>query len=382
MGALLVVTLALWVTGAHGAEAPIRIGLSAAMTGELAEQSRLQLQGMRQFTEDLSQRGALLGRQIELVVYDDGSTPEQALANYRRLIETDGISLLISPYSSTQTLAIRDYLNDRDVVMIALNSAPQIWQAPTPRIFGLFTPADENMRPLLDLARSKNLRTLALAYLDADFPAAVASGVRRDAPDYGLELIADQVYPESGADFTAQVRKFKAARPDVVVIAGYLEDSLAFAAAARAQRLAPALLAFSGAPALREFGDRLGDRQADGMISSVQWMRSVGFPGSFDFAFRFRQQHGVYPSYESAAGYAALQVLEAAIRLAGTTDPEAVRATLGILKFRSILGHFRVDEFGRQTAKRTYLVQWQDSHISLVYPEDVARWPLRYPYRP
>ncbi len=50
------------------------------------------------------------------------------------------------------------------------------------------------------------------------------------------------------------------------------------------------------------------------------------------------------------------------------------------MKFRSIIGHYRVDEFGRQTAKSTYLVQWQDSHISLVYPQTLARYPLKYPF--
>ena len=88
----------------------------------------------------------------------------------------------------------------------------------------------------------------------------------------------------------------------------------------------------------------------------------------------------MYPSYDAAGGYAAGQVIEAAVRLAGTTDRTKVRDELAVLKFRSILGNYRVDPSGLQTAKSTYLVQWQDDHISLVYPPDVARWKLVYPY--
>jgi ABC-type branched-subunit amino acid transport system substrate-binding protein len=80
------------------------------------------------------------------------------------------------------------------------------------------------------------------------------------------------------------------------------------------------------------------------------------------------------------AGYAAGQVIEAAVRLAGTVDPAAVREQLGSLRFRSILGNFRVDKTGLQSAKSTYLVQHQEDHISLVYPANLARYRVLYPY--
>jgi branched-chain amino acid transport system substrate-binding protein len=73
-------------------------------------------------------------------------------------------------------------------------------------------------------------------------------------------------------------------------------------------------------------------------------------------------------------------VLEAAVRLAGTVDRAAVRNQLAGLKTRTILGNYRVDPTGLQTAKSTYLLQCQDDHLSLVYPPEVARFPLVYPY--
>jgi ABC-type branched-subunit amino acid transport system substrate-binding protein len=109
-------------------------------------------------------------------------------------------------------------------------------------------------------------------------------------------------------------------------------------------------------------------------------MRDARIPGSFDFGYRFREHYGVYPSFNSAGGYAAGQILEAAVRLTGTTDHAAVREQLRNLKFRSILGHYRVDESGQQVGKPIYVIQWQDGHRSLVLPEELARWEARYPY--
>jgi branched-chain amino acid transport system substrate-binding protein len=159
-----------------------------------------------------------------------------------------------------------------------------------------------------------------------------------------------------------------------------MDDAVAFAKAAKDAGVKPKLMAFSGAPALKEFGDRLGVANVQGMIGTVQWSRDVRVPGGFDLGFRFARLYNEYPSYDAAGGYAAGQVIEAAVRLAGTVDRTAVRNQLAVLKFRSILGNYRVDPAGLQTAKSTYLVQWQQDPISLVYPPDVARWKLMYPY--
>ncbi|MEM1435186.1 MAG: amino acid ABC transporter substrate-binding protein [Pseudomonadota bacterium] len=357
---------------------PLRIGATVSRTGALAPESQLVEHGLKLWAEDLNDRGALLDRPVQLVLRDDASDPQIAAQHYRSMLDA-GISLFVSPYSSDLTLAVRDALGARNFAMITIASAPGIWDQRPTRLFGLYAPADDNMRPALELAAERGLERVAIAALQSRFPLAVARGAANIAAELGLEVVAQVEYPEA-ADLTPIVRQLKAARADAVLVGGYMEDAQVFTRAASAVGLTPKLIVFSGAPAIREFGTALGYDTVDGVLSTVQWMRSVRFPGAFDFGFRYRRHHGIYPSYDAAGGYAALQVLEAAIRLAGTTAPAAVRTELSTLKFRSILGHFRVDATGRQIAKRTYLVQWQGNHISLVHPPEIARWDLRFPF--
>jgi monomeric isocitrate dehydrogenase len=68
--------------------------------------------------------------------------------------------------------------------------------------------------------------------------------------------------------------------------------------------------------------------------------------------------------------------------LADTLDREAIRGQLRTMKFRSLLGHYRVDETGAQMAKRTYVMQWQDGYRLLVLPESIQDAPVRYPFVP
>ena len=357
---------------------PIRVGLTVSRSGALAQFGTLVERGLKLWQQDVHARGDLLGRDIELVIYDDESNTNVAAQRYQQLVR-DGVDLLVSPYSTPMTIATRNLIRDADIAMVSIASAPEIWDQADPRIFGLYTPADHNMDPFLDLMADRGLQRVAIVSQSSAFPQAVARGVRREAQKRDIDVVFDEVYPEAGGDFASLVERLASTRPQGVVVAGYLEDSIAFSKAAHTGKLETDLVVFSGGPALRAFGDKLNAGQAQGALSTVQWMRSVRMPGSFDFGFRYRNRHGTYPSYDAAGGYAAGQVLEAAIRLAGSAEPARVRQQLLTMKYRSILGHYRVDERGLQTAKQTYLVQWQDNHISLVYPTHLARWDLLYP---
>ncbi|MBW2415859.1 MAG: amino acid ABC transporter substrate-binding protein [Deltaproteobacteria bacterium] len=365
--------------GAAEAE-PIKIGMSTSESGEFQDVTATQLRGLQMWADDINSRGALLGRRVKIIHHDDASRADRAAAVYERLITRDGVDLLVSPYSSTLTVTASQVAERHGVPMISVGSAPGLWKRGFKNLYGLYAPADRNMDPVLALGREKGLSTVAVAHQQAKFPEAVAAGVVEHAPEYGLKVVFSGSYAGVPGDLTGLARDMKAANPDVVIVGGYLEDGIAFMRAARAVGLRPKIMALSAGPALRQFGDELGYDKSNGVLATVQWVRDVRMPMSFDFAFRYRRRHGVYPSYDAAGAYAAGQVLEAAVRLAGTTDPEAVRHQLSTMKFRSILGHYRVDESGMQRGKTTYLVQWQKQYLSLVYPVELARYPLLYPF--
>ena len=93
--------------GAQNAAAvePIRVGMTVALTGPYAELGRMQYEGAQMWADDLNERGALLGRRVELVYYDDESDPAKSADLYEKLIMQDGVDLLLGPYSSDITMA-------------------------------------------------------------------------------------------------------------------------------------------------------------------------------------------------------------------------------------------------------------------------------------
>ena len=374
-------TLALTLAvGAQSAET-IKIGTSQSLTGHYKEFGTEQLRGLQMWVADINARGALLGKPVELVHYDDESNAARSAQLYGRLIEQDQVDLLAGPYSSELTLEASNVAETHNLPMVATAaSADQIWSRGLKNIFGMDTPSsnymdvDENG----EVFGLLGVKSIAVVAAQTEFAEDVVKGIRGYASKRGISVVLDETYPQQQTNFTDLANRLAQVNADVVFGISYLEDSIALVRALKQANVKPKMLAFTVGPAQREFGDRLG-ADAEGVVGVVQWMRSVPLPGAQDFAYRYRKRYGANPGVHAAIGYSAGQVIEAAVRLAGSTAPEAVREQLRTMQFTSLLGIYQSSETGRQEGKRNYLLQWQQDRRRLVAPGVLAERELIFP---
>ena len=360
--------------GAHASEA-IKIGTTQALTGHYAEFGNQQLRGLQMWVADVNARGSLLGRPVELVHYDDGSRSARSEEGFTKLIKEDKVDLLVGPYSSGITLRASAVAEEFDFPMVAsAASAEEIWSRGYKNIFAVDTPTG-NYLDGIHIAADAGAKTMALVYAKTEFAEEVAASVRSTA---SVKLVLDEGYPPEQLDFAALAQRLAEVDADVVLGITYLQDSIAIVRAIKQANVKPRMLAFTVGPGLKEFGDQLG-ADANGVVGVVQWLRSVPLPGAQDFAYRYRKRYGENPGVHAVIGYSAGQTIEAAVRLAGTTEHDAVREQLRTMYFRSLLGKYKVNETGRQEGKRNYVMQWQDNGRHLVAPENLSDRELIYP---
>ena len=361
---------------------PIRVGVTVSLTGGYAAPGGNQLRGIQMWVDDLNARGALLGQRVELVHYDDQSDAARSALLYEQLITEDRVDLLLGPYSSDLTMEASRVAEQHNFPMVATGAgSDRIWGRGYSNIFGVDTPASAYMNVVLESASKAGLSTLALVASDAEFTREVAEGVRARAAENNMEIVFDAVYHEGAADFSGLVQRMKAARPDIVLGGTYLNDSVTVIREAKRQNFAPKAFIFTVGPALVEFGEMLG-ADAEGVMGVVAWTRDVRLPKAQDFSYRYKRRFGSNAGVHAAYGYGAGQVLEAAVRLAGSPDRDAVRQQLASMKFRSLLGHYRVDGTGKQLGKATYGMQWQDGRRRLVLPKNLREGEIEYPFTP
>ena len=76
---------------------PVKIGMSMPQTGSLGAGGKAALVALRMWVDEMNQKGGLLGRKIEFIVYDDQTNPALTPAIYTKLLDVDKVDLLIAP---------------------------------------------------------------------------------------------------------------------------------------------------------------------------------------------------------------------------------------------------------------------------------------------
>jgi len=83
---------------------PIRIGISLSFSGDFSDAGKAAKRGYQLWQSVVNAHGGLLGRQVQLKIVDDTSSPDQVVTNYQKLISSDHVDLAFGPFSTLLTV--------------------------------------------------------------------------------------------------------------------------------------------------------------------------------------------------------------------------------------------------------------------------------------
>jgi len=378
---LLALTVALLGAGCGAAAPPLRIGATMSETGAYATQGVPARNGYRLCERDLNAQGGLLGRPVAFVIHDDASDPATAAALYERLIVEEGVDAVMGPYGSTLTEAVAPVTErHRKVLISPLAATSSIWEQGRRYLFMVLPPAERFLAGLVEMAAERDLRRVAILEEDALFPRAAGAGAAAQARERGMEVVLHEAYPSGTADFGPLLERVRASEAEVLAVAASaLGDFVTVVRQMRERDVSVQMFGTTGA--VEEFREALGEA-AEFAYGLSAWEPGLPHPGAGRFAEAYREAFGQAPSFHAAGAYGSCQLFAEAARRAGTLDPERLREELLALETTTVFGDYAVDERGYQTAHGGVFVQWQDGEKVVVWPEDVATAPARFPTPP
>ena len=362
------------------AQTPIKIGASMSVTGTYAKPGTYQKQGYDVCIDELNAKGGLLGRKVELVIYDDQSTPATAVRLYEKLITEDKVDAVMGPYSSAVSEAVANVTEKYKKVMVApLAATTSIFKKGRKYIFMIISPAEVYLEGLVDIAAKRGLKTVAIINEDTLFPKASAAGTAEAAKKKGMQVVLQEAYPKGNTDFSALLVKIKAANPDVIAAGTYFDDAVAITRQMKELNVNPKMFGLTVGGDLPEFHDLL-KQNADYIYGSTQWDESLPYPGQKEFLAAYKAKFkGQEPSYHTAAGYAGCLIYAEAVKKAGTLDADKVRDQLLKMEIRTAFGDYKIEPDGFQIAHKMVMLQWQDGKRIVVWPDDLSNGKPRYP---
>lgn len=337
--ALLVSVLLLGVPGAGLSQAPsIKVGVLAPLSGFAAADGKSVLTGTEIALEEINTRGGLLGRRVELVVYDDQADPKQAVSFARRLVELDRVSFIVGGSYSGASLAAAPVANDAGVLFLAAYAVhPDVTRGkPFAFRMGLLGPVQGRVGA--QLVQDLGLKRVAILTIQNDFGRALEAGFREHAARVGLELVFGELYPPGTQNFTPVLARVRASGADVLYASGYYAEAANLVRQARALGLRIPIIGQEGydSPKFLE----LAGPAAEGVLLTTTLDRDSRSPEVQDFLKKYRVKAGIPADMVAASGYSALKVLAAAIQKAGRLDPSAVAWTLkSMANLDTAVGH-------------------------------------------
>jgi branched-chain amino acid transport system substrate-binding protein len=392
-------------SSAHAAD-PIKIGFSMPQTGGLAGGGKSALLALEIWKDDVNAKGGLLGRPVELVSYDDQSSPAQVPGIYTKLLDIDKVDLVISSYATNQIAPAMPIVMQRNLLFMALFGTGVNDSFKYDRYFQILPNGKETrLAPslgFLETAMTMNPKpeTIAIAGADAEYAQNSLAGARETIKKLGLKIVYDRSYPPNTVDYSTIVRAIQAAKPDVVFIASYPPDSVGIVRAANEIGLSPRMfgggmigLAFT--PIKGQLGPLL-----NGMVVYDVYVPepTMKFPGIEEFLKGYHERAvkaGVDPLgyYLPPYAYAEMQVLAQAITATGTLDQGKLAAYIHATKFTTIVGDVKFADNGEWEKGRVLFVQYQGvkagTDISqftqagrqvILYPPELKSGNFIYPY--
>jgi branched-chain amino acid transport system substrate-binding protein len=349
---------------------PIRIGLSMAQTGALSGAGKSGLLALQIWRDDVNARGGLLGRSVELVVYDDQSNPSLAPGIYTKLLEVDKVDLLVAPYSTNVTAPIMPLVKQRDLLLIgnfALDANAQIRHDKYFNIMPWASVKDATT-PLFALSKKLGAKTIAVLAADAEFAQTFANGIRAGVKANGLTPVYDQNYPPNTVDFSSLIRAIRATKPDVVFVASYPSDSSAIIRSVSEIGIGSSVKMFGGgmvglqnASIMESLGSAL-----NGIVNYHVWApeKSMEFPGVRDFITRYQakaKQANVDPLgfYLPPFNYAIGQLLAEAVTATKSLDHKILAKYLRENEVKTVVGNIRFGPTGEWATPRIVYVQFR-----------------------
>ena len=204
----------------------IKIGLMCPLTGSWASEGQDMKQIVELLADDINAKGGLLGKDVEIIVGDDGGDPRTAALSAQRL-STQGIVAVVGTYGSSVTEASQNIYDDFGIVQIANGStAIRLTQKGLTKFFRTCPRDDEQGKVASKTITAMGFKRVAILHDNTTYAKGLADEAKKILTANGQsEVVFFDAMTAGERDYNAILLKMKSANPDVVFFTGYYPEA-------------------------------------------------------------------------------------------------------------------------------------------------------------
>ena len=335
MRKLFAVALALFAASVFSQET-IKIGVITDKVGPAKPYSEPTLEGIQFGADEINRAGGVLGRRLELLIEDDQGRPDISAAMARKLVDAGAVfilSITLTPATQQQQNVT---LEAKTPQMTPMNSGDTLTtQLKNPYFWQTGPLGSVQIATLLSHARAKRLKRAALISDNSDLGQLLAKFFRAGLEKSGIQVVTEEVVPRGATSAEPQMQKIRAANPDAMFMAGVLtpENVLILRAYRQMGLKFPIHSSYNlSVPQYMSV--------AKGLLNGITFVDAYDpdKPEVQKFEADYQKATGKQPYNIHGYGYDGIRMVAEAIRRAGSTDREKIRAAMQSLSFSGVMG--------------------------------------------
>jgi len=260
-------------SGGSGSDSgPITIGMSLPLSGAVADNSKFGYQGYQQWAAEVNASGGLLGRQVKLVVLDDGFEQATAISDYTKLIGQQHVDLLLGTFSSFLNLPVAQVAERNKFLYIEPSGGADSIFARNFNYLFFAQPATTQNLPDQFVAQIKALpaaeRPKTAAYVTQDDPntSEATKLFSQQLAALGVKSVYDSTYAPDTSNFDAIANSIKSADPDLVIQGSLAEDGVSLVRSFQKIGFTPKQLYQTNSPSDPGYADAVGTKNTEEFI--------------------------------------------------------------------------------------------------------------------
>lgn len=343
----------------------IVIGAIGPLSGAASTYGQSVKNGAQVFLDKVNANGGIDGKQVVLKFEDDEADPTKSINAYDKLVNQDGVKLLLGPVTSGAANAVGPNATADGVPMITPSGTETNLTTTGGEYVFRTCYIDATQGEVISKYASENLRAKTMAILynkDSDYSIGIAEAAKAQFESNGGTVVEYISYNDGDKDFSAQLTNIKSSNPDVLVLPDYYSVVPVIADQARKIGITSQLMGGDGwdSPELVKIG---GDA-VEGAVFVNHYSPDDSDPEVQEFVNSYKEKYGETPDAFAALSYSTLQLFEEAITKAGSTDGEAVKDALKNIDVDTISGNIRFDE-NRNPQKSVSIIKIENGEAKL-----------------
>jgi branched-chain amino acid transport system substrate-binding protein len=357
-------------TSALAADDTIKIGAPFNVTGALSSLDAPALNGAKLKLKEINDAGGVLGKKLELVIYDTKTDPTVIASVASQLLNQDKVPVAFGFTDSDSVLALGPIFQQAGVPFITPGAtSPKLPEQIGSDIF--LACFGDNVQAAAGAEFVKGKLSGKNVYLlrdnSTEYTTLLAKYFEDAFTHDGGAIIGHDDYKSGDKTFTAQITKIKAGeKPDVVYVSAMPDDIGLIVKQMRQAGIMQPIVGGDGydTPLLTQVGGKAAN---DVYYSTHAYMAPDSTPGIQKFYTDYKAAYGMDPENAFAAlGYDTLGLIADAIGRAGSTDPAKIRDAIAATDgYAGITGSITYPKDIRVPAKTVTMIGVKDEKLFL-----------------